>query len=193
MQACECHWSINQFCWIFHSKWGLRKWKNLRTNYIVAIKHWNMNLPSLLVDQERISCCIASAWPPASQSFLAAVDPVKLLPVEEWEWPLWTSGPFHHPAASSSSSDEFVLQRAHLCSKLDSLQLKHSQKADNDHTILLIYKIQWNFRLIWLPNTHIVRACLPRDTCAGGTAGTCVACTCPFHTVDCSCKSTEHF
>lgn len=41
--------------------------------------------------------------------------------------------------------------------------------------------------------THSAPACPPPDTCAADTAGTCGACTCPFHSGRCSCRSTARF
>ena len=38
--------------------------------------------------------------------------------------------------------------------------------------------------------THTALACLLHGTCAGGTAGTCGACTCPSHSGRCFCTST---
>lgn len=80
--------------------------------------------------------------------------------------------------------------------------LKLNPSVNRIHFILvaanLHAKMQWNLDFlylwfIWHTDTHTAPACPPPDTCAGGTAGTCGACTCPFRSGHCSCRSTGHF
>ena len=158
-----------------------------------------VHLPWLLVVRGKISCCIASAWSPASRSSPAAEDPAWPFPAAAWAWPRRTCGPRPRRAASSSSLVWFAPRRGHLKVRGDSrcsISQLRGYISFSCYSLLMskysgIY-IFYIFDPFGKRTTHTAPACRPPDTCAGDTAGTCGACTCPSHSARCSCRSTGH-